>query len=151
GRPALLRLPASVIDLCVSSLGIRDFDRLNGVRGAMLLELALLPPIKALEERLQMEIQVEEKAAAVANAEQTIPLHLLIRGLPTGEAGIELMLDRQSLTVMAQALDELATPNALTAELSIPVRICRDGVELTLAQLRTLRPGDILMPEPDPA
>src|SRR5262249_48903978 len=149
GRPALLRLPASLVDLCVSSLGVHDFDRLSGVRAAMLLELARLQPIKALEERLRTEICVEERVAGVEWNEQPLPLHLLIRGLPTGETGIELLLDRQSSTMVAQALDHLATPNALTAQLPISVHICRDAMQLTLAQLRTLRPGDILVPEHD--
>ena len=149
GRPALLRLSTSVVDLCVQSLGVRDSYRLNGVRAGMLLELALLHTIKALEARLGTEIHIEEGVAAIEWNEQPLPLHLLIRGLPTGEAGMELLLDRHSSTLVAQALDELTTPNAVAAALPIPIRICRDGVELTLAQLRTLRPGDILMPARD--
>lgn len=149
GRPALLRLSANLVDLCAGSLRVRDFDRLNGVRAGMLLELTLLHTIKALEARFRTEIHIEERVAAIKWNEQPLPLHLLIRGLPTDEAGIELLLDRQSLTVVVQALDELATPNAVTAELPIPLRICRNGTELTLAQLRTIRPGDILMSEHD--
>ena len=149
GRPALLSLSASLVDLCVRSLGVRDFDRLNGVRAGMLLELALLGPIKALEACLRLEIRIEEKVAPVGWNEQSLPLHLLVRGLPTGEAEIELLLDRQSSTIVAQALDELATPNAVTGQLPIPVHICSGSVDLTLAELRTVRPGDILMPERD--
>ena len=151
GRPALLRLSASLVDLCAGSLAVRDFERLNGVRAAMLLELALLRPIKALEGRLRMEIRVEERMATIQSDQTLLPLHLLVRGLPTGDAGIELSLDQDSATIVAHALDELAVPNAATTQLPIPVRICRGGLDLTLAQLRTVRPGDILVPERDPA
>lgn len=152
GRPALLRLSASLADFCAGSLAVREFERLNGVRAGMLLELALLRAIKALEGRLRMEIRVEERMATVESDHQLLlPLHFLVRGLPIGDAGIELSLDRESAAVVARALDELAVPNVATAQLTIPVRICCDHVDLTLAELRTVRPGDILMPERDPA
>jgi type III secretion protein Q len=151
GRPVLLRLSTSLVDFCAGSLAVRDFERLNGVRAGMLLELALLRPIKALEGRLRMEIRVEERVATIESDQQLLPLHFLVRGLPTGDAGIELLLDQESATIVARALDELAVPNAATAQLPIPLRICRGGVDLTLAELRTVRPGDILMPERNPA
>jgi len=151
GQPALLRLSASLVDVCAGSLAVRDFARLNGVRAGMLLELALLPLIKVLEGRLRTEIRVEERVATLGSDQQQLPLHGLVRGLPTGDAGIELLLDRQSAILAACALEELAVANAVTAQLSIPMQICRDSIDLTLAELRSLRPGDILIPEHDSA
>src|SRR5262245_6516263 len=102
GQPALLRLSASLVDVCAGSLAIRDFERLNGIRAGMLLELALLPAIKALEGRLRTEIRIEERVATLGWDRQLLPLHFLVRGLPTGDAGIELLLDHQGAMLAAR-------------------------------------------------
>jgi type III secretion protein Q len=149
GRPAFLRLSASLVDLCARSLAVAGFNRLGGVRAAMLLELALLRPIKALEGRLRMDIRVEERVDALDRWERLVPLHLVVRGLPAGDAAIELLLDHQIAAVVVGALDDLAVPNALSAQLLFPVRVCLDGLDLTLAELRGLRPGDIVLPDRD--
>ena len=85
GRPALLGLSASLVEICTGSLAMRDFERLNGVRAGMLLELALLPAIKALEGRLQTEIRVEERVATLESDQELLSLRFLVRGSPTGD------------------------------------------------------------------
>jgi hypothetical protein len=110
GRPAFLRLSASLVDLCARSLAVAGFNRLGGVRAAMLLELALLRPIKALEGRLRMDIRVEERVDALDRWERLVPLHLVVRGLPAGDAAIELLLDHQIAAVVVGALDDWLSP-----------------------------------------
>jgi type III secretion protein Q len=80
-----------------------------------------------------------------------LPLRLALRGLPGGPAAIELRLDRQTAAMVAQALDEFAAPNGRVAQLPISIRICCDRVDLTVAELHALRPGDIVLADGDPA
>jgi len=151
GRAATLRLSRTLLDLCARSLAMQSFPQLDGVRAGLLLELALLRSLKAFEARLKTAIRIEERVTTAEPDETLLPLRLAVRGLPGGPAAIELQLDRQTAAVVAQALDEFAAPNARTAQLPVPLRICCDRVDLTVAELRALRPGDIVLADSDPA
>jgi type III secretion protein Q len=150
GRPGRLRLSRGLVDLCARSLAMQRFPQLDGVRAGILLELALLRSIKVFETRLKTAIRIEEQVDAAELDETLLPLRLAVRGLPGGDAAIELLLDRQTAGLVAQALDDFAAPNAHVAQLPIPIRICRDRVDLTVAELRALRPGDIVLADGDP-
>ena len=76
-----------------------------------------------------------------------MPLHLTICGLPDGEAPVVLFLDRPTASAVAQAFDELAAPNVVAERLAVPMRLCVNSADVTLAELRTLRAGDIVLPE----
>jgi type III secretion protein Q len=147
GRSAHLRLSADLLELCTRSIAVGGLDHIGAVQAGMLLELALLRAIKALEARLRTDIRIEERAEAIGGTEDLVALDLLVRGLPAGDATIELFLDRQSARVIASALDELATPGAGTERLPVPIRLCAGGADLTIAELRTVRPGDIVLPD----
>jgi type III secretion protein Q len=145
GRPALLRISAGLLDACARSLSMQGFDRLGPRQAGMVLELALLAPIKALESRLRTEIKIERRIETIESNDAFIPLPFRVSGLPDGDAGAELLVDRQAAAAIAAALDDLAVPSSSTHELPIPVRISVGSVDVTVAELRTVRPGDVIL------
>jgi type III secretion protein Q len=149
GRPALLRVSASLVEICARSLSIEDFERLGPRQVGMLLELALLAPIKALESRLRTEIRVERRIDTIASIDAFVPLQLRVSGLPTIDASIEFFVDRQIVPAIASVLGDLAAPNSGMEQLPIPVRIDVGGADLTVAELRSLRPGDVILTDRD--
>lgn len=149
GRPALLRMGAGLLDACARSLSMQGFDRLGPRQAGMVLELALLAPIKALESRLRTEIKIERRIEAPESNDALVPLPFRVSGLPDGDAGAELLVDRQAAAMIASALDDLAVPNSSTHELPIPVRINVGSVDVTVAELRTVRPGDVILADGD--
>jgi type III secretion protein Q len=153
GRAAQLRVPRRLIALCMRQITVDgadepDLDRFGAVQAGMLLEFALLRAIKALETALRSEIRIEQRSDAIDRAfGEHVQLHAVIRGLPTGDADLSLSVDRASASAIARALDALATPNVVTDRLAVTMRLCVDSIDLTLAELRTLRAGDIVLPE----
>jgi type III secretion protein Q len=149
GRPARLRLSTSLVDVFAQSLSIPGFDRLGPRQAGMVLELALLAPIKALEARLRTEIRIEHRVETPASTDAFVSLPFCVHGLPSGDAGVELLLDRRVVPAVASALDDLATPNSHTEQLPIPIAINAGHADLTVADLRTLRPGDVILADGD--
>lgn len=148
GRAAQLCAPARLVDLCTQPVARDGLDRLGAVPAGMLLEFALLRSIKAIEAILRTDIRIEQRLDGVEGEDgRLVPLHLIISGLPEGEAPVVLLLDRQTASAIAQALDELATPNIVTERLPVAMRLCVNSIDLTFAELRTLRAGDIVLPE----
>jgi len=149
GRHGCLRMPAALVELCMRSLAVDHADRLSAVRSAMLLELALLDSVKSLETRLGLDVRLDARLKADEPEDGLVPLYLKVRGLPSDEAVIEIRLDRGSVDAVARALDELSEPNPAAERLLIPVRIRIDSVDLAFGEVRSLRPGDIVLLESD--
>ena len=148
GRAARLRAPLSLIELCLRPITRDGLDRFGAMQAGMLLEFALLRAIKALETALRSDVRIEQRSGAIDRADgEQVQLHALIRGLPTGDAGLSLFLDDPSASAIAKALDASATPNGVAERLPVPMRLCVNSVDLMLAELRTLRAGDIVLPE----
>lgn len=147
GQPAVLRLADDVLDLCLRSLGVQGFEHLGDVQAGMLLELAFLPLLKTLETQLQTDIQVLRRLEAAEESEGLIPLRFLLRGLPSGDSIVELMLSHESADRLARTLDEFAVPSPAAAQLPVSVRLCCDSIDLTCEELSSLRPGDIVLPD----
>lgn len=149
GRPALLRMSAGLVELCARSLSVNGFDRLGVRQAAMLLELALLAPIKALELRLRADIRIESRIDAIETTDALLPLQFRVHGLAGRNAGAELFIERESVPAIASALNELAVPSRGTEQLPLPVQLSIGGSDLTLAELRTVRAGDIILADGD--
>lgn len=148
-RQALLRVSANLVDLCAQSLAVTCFDRLGAQQAGMMLELALLHLIRTLETRLRTGIRIEERIETIKDVQTFVPLQFRVSGVP-GNGAIELFIDPQNTTAIAAALDEFADPNSRTEQLPILVQVCAAGTDLTLSELRTLRPGDVILPDHDP-
>jgi type III secretion protein Q len=149
GRPAILRLPADVIELCERALGIEHWHRLGAAEAGMLLELVLLEPLRMLEAQLRMEIRILERIERIDQVHGLIAVDFRLRGLPVGDVVIGLFLDHQIAGGVARALDAFAVSNPGTEQVPVPVRIHVGGADLTLRELRGLRPGDIILCELD--
>jgi type III secretion protein Q len=143
GRAGILRLPAQLAELCANSLGVDEIAALGDMQSALVVELALLSVIKSLETQLQADVRIVLRTAATSDG--LVPFRLLISGLPVGPAAVEILLDRRSAAPVARLLDQFAEPNVETAGLPIPVRICVDSADLTVREMSSLRPGDIVM------
>jgi type III secretion protein Q len=147
GRRAFMRVTAKLVDACAQSLDVTGFDRLGPRQAALVLEVALLQSIKAIEAKLRADIRIEERIETADSDDTLVPLHFRVVGGADIYGIVELSIDRKSVGAVAAALDGTAAPNGAMDRLPIPVRLCRAGLDLPLAELRTLRPGDVILPD----
>jgi type III secretion protein Q len=147
GRRAFMRATVKLVDACARSLDVTSFDRLGPRQAALVLEMALLQAIKAIEAKLRADIRIEERIETADSDDTLVPLHFRIVGGADINGTIELSIDRKSAAAVAAALDGIVAPNDAMDRLPIPVRLCRAGCDLPLGELRTLRPGDVILPD----
>ncbi len=147
GRRAFMRVNAKLMDACARSLDVTGFERLGPRQAALVLEVALLQSIKTIEARLRADIRIEERIEAADSDETFVPLHFHVRGDADINGTVELSIDRKGAAAVAAALDGVAAPNDATDRLPIPVRLCRAGCDFSLAELRSLQPGDVILPD----
>ncbi|MDF0733072.1 type III secretion system cytoplasmic ring protein SctQ [Pseudomonas entomophila] len=144
GAPVRLSVPAQAIE----RLGLPASLNLPGLASALLLEQALLPLIEPLERLLALPLQVLDSTPAAVLA----PLHLDLT-LTVGGSALAVRLDSDAVgwSVLLDALDQhtVPAPHDLGA---LPLSLHADGGEawLTLAELRSLLPGDVVMLDPWP-
>lgn len=145
GRRCWLELPDTLIgilvDLVQPALSIAALD---GEMLALMLELALLRPIEALEQRLGQEIRLVEVRDEVppAAARLRLAARLTLGGSHFATA---LALPRETARLVAERLDG---PTLDAARFGLTVELaCEIGrTSVALAALKRLGPGDVIMP-----
>ncbi|MGE7991689.1 type III secretion system cytoplasmic ring protein SctQ [Pseudomonas sp. NPDC089554] len=142
--PLWLALPRQALRL----LALPDDLALVSPASALLLEQALLPLIEPLEQALGLTLQVLERAPETPSnlAPLQLELRVTIDGTPMP---VQLRSDAEGWAVLLDALDRYIAPAPLDLG-PLPLLLQVDAGEawLTLAELRSLLPGDVVMLEP---
>jgi type III secretion protein Q len=145
----LLQLPTAAL----ASLGLAgQADHLTGLPGTMLLELALLGFIEPLERAAGRPLQVVE-APEVALSEPFV-LHLTLEVTCAGgePLAVPLHLSAEAAQLLADGLDAHLPPVAHgLAALGWQLPVHAGEAPLSVAELRSLRPGDVVMLDDWPA
>ncbi|WP_462383574.1 type III secretion system cytoplasmic ring protein SctQ [Pseudomonas sp. Marseille-QA0892] len=143
---ARLRLSPEACDLLTTTFGFDWLGAAPHLQG-LLFEVAMLPAIEALEARLGMTIRFELDAPSEPVME---PVTLGFRVGETSDASaVRLWLECEAwaATRLADMLEDLPAENVLPH--ALPIEACAEvgWQHLTLADLRSLRPGDVVMLE----
>lgn len=122
-------------------MGIENWQQLSSPWRALYVEQALLGPIVQLEERLQRPIRFN-----IGGNVDACRLRLGVTfGLPSAEAHGWIDLDDEAAHLLADLLDQRPiTPHRLPV-VPLPAVIECGRQSLTLGDLRSLRPGDVVM------
>lgn len=146
GASARLRLSSDACELLANASGIDWLAAAPSVRG-LLFEVVLLPAIEALESRLGMTIRFELDAPTVAVME-TVAIGFTVRdGSPAAPARLWLDCEAWVATRLADALSDVPDACVLPAALPLMASAEVGWQHLTVADLRSLRPGDVVMLE----
>ncbi|WP_367616231.1 type III secretion system cytoplasmic ring protein SctQ [Pseudomonas tehranensis] len=145
-----LHLPTQALH----ALGLPVALDLHTLPGAMLLELALLSLIEPLEHLTGQTINLIDRAdpALAVLAVQPCPLHLATRvELGGSSMPVALHLSAKAGEQIAQWLDQHASPapHALT-DLRLWLAVEAGEAELSVGELYSLNPGDVVMLDPWP-
>lgn len=145
-----LHLPTQALHV----LGVPVALDLQTLPGAMLLELALLSLIEPLEHLTGQTIRFIDRAdpAHAVLAAQPCPLHLAARvALDGSSMPVVLHLSVKAGEQIAQWLDQHAPPafHALTG-LRLWLAVKAGEAELSISELCSLNPGDVVMLDPWP-
>jgi type III secretion protein Q len=150
GAALLLQLPTSALAAVnLAESASRDLD---GLAGAMLLELALLGFIEPLERLTGQTLQVVE-APEVAECEPFVAHLTLSVALADGEPmAIPLHLSADATRMLAEHFEQHLKParHALDG-LAFVLKAQAGEADLSVAELRSLRPGDVVMLDDWPA
>jgi type III secretion protein Q len=138
--PLNVCLPSEALEL----LGFTSRD-LTGLPGAMLLELALLSVIEPVEQLAGLPLRVRDNPAAHAQP-LVVSLTMQVQLAQGAPLHVALQLSAAAATLLADLLEQHATPAAhpLPA-LQLPFTVENGEAELSLAELRSLNPGDVVM------
>ena len=146
----VLQLPVQALELL--GLGHYSVPDLNGLAGSMLLELALLPFIEPLEQLTGQPLQVCELTGTTQANSAVLSLMLEVQIAQGPASVIPLHLSGEAAGRVAELLDQHTTPAAHSlAAVRLPLTVERGQAQLSLAELRSLRPGDVLMLDESPA
>ncbi|WP_438867517.1 type III secretion system cytoplasmic ring protein SctQ [Pseudomonas sp. L1(2025)] len=148
--PVRLRLSAAALEQVLVPLALQfDVQLLPALPRALLLELAVLDLIERLEPLLAQPLQLLE----APQDQQPYALHLALAltfgNQPTMHAQLD--LSEGAAVLLAQLLDQHAQlePDPLP-DLRQTLAVVAGQQHLSLGELRSLRPGDVLMLEPGP-
>jgi type III secretion protein Q len=139
--PLKLSLPVEALGL----LGLTPMD-INGLPGAMLLELALLSMIEPLEQLAGLPLRIVDNAAAPDAQPLVVSLTMQVQLAQGAPLSVGLQLSPAAATLLADLLEQHATPAAhpLPA-LNLPFSVESGEAQLSVAELRSLNPGDVVM------
>lgn len=148
--PVRLRLSAAALEQVLVPLALQfDVQLLPALPRALLLELAVLDLIERLEPLLAQPLQLLE----APQDQQPYALHLALAltfgNQPTMHAQLD--LSEGAAVLLAQLLEQHAPlePDPLP-DLRQTLAVVAGQQHLSLGELRSLRPGDVLMLEPGP-
>ncbi|WP_455930314.1 type III secretion system cytoplasmic ring protein SctQ [Pseudomonas fluorescens] len=148
--PVRLRLSAAALEQVLVPLALQfDVQLLPALPRALLLELAVLDLIERLEPLLAQPLQLLE----APQDQQPYALHLALAltfgNQPTMHAQLD--LSEGAAVLLAQLLDQHAPlePDPLP-DLRQTLAVVAGQQHLSLGELRSLCPGDVLMLEPGP-
>ena len=148
--PARLRLSAAALEQWVLPLALPfDVQQLPALPRSLLLELAVLDLIEALEPLLGHPVQLLDAADGQAVFAMQVALELSFGSQPAMSAQLE--LSEGAAVLVAQLLAQYApiAPDPLPA-LRQTLAVVAGRQWLSLGELRSLRPGDVLMLEQGP-
>ncbi|MGY2045075.1 type III secretion system cytoplasmic ring protein SctQ [Pseudomonas pergaminensis] len=148
--PARLRLSAAALEQWVLPLALPfDVLQLPALPRSLLLELAVLDLIETLEPLLGHPVQLLDAADGQAVFAMQVALELSFGSQPAMSAQLE--LSEGAAVLVAQLLAQYApiAPDPLPA-LRQTLAVVAGRQWLSLGELRSLRPGDVLMLEQGP-
>lgn len=140
---ALLKvsLPVEALEL----LDLKSVD-LAGLPGAMLLELALLSVIEPVEQLAGLPLRIVGNAAAPDAQPLVLSLTMQVQLAQGAPLSVGLQLSAAAATLLADLLEQHATPAAHSLPaLLLPLTVENGEAELSVAELRSLNPGDVVM------
>lgn len=146
----VLQLPTQALE----RLGLveHSVEDLQGLAGSMLLELALLPFIEPLEQLTGQSLQVCELADATQSNSSAVSMKLEVQIAQVPAWVMPLRMTGEAASLIADLLDQNAVPAAHSLPaLRLPLTVNSGETQLSLAELRSLRPGDVLMLDDWPA
>ncbi|MDO9342624.1 MAG: type III secretion system cytoplasmic ring protein SctQ [Pseudomonas sp.] len=148
--PARLRLSAAALEQWVLPLALPfDVQQLPALPRSLLLELAVLDLIETLEPLLGHPVQLLDAADGQAVFAMQVALELSFGSQPA--MSVQLDLSEGAAVLVAQLLAQYApiAPDPLPA-LRQTLAVVAGRQWLSLGELRSLRPGDVLMLEQGP-
>ncbi|MEQ7921737.1 type III secretion system cytoplasmic ring protein SctQ [Xanthomonas sp. WHRI 1810A] len=127
-------------------------QNLNGLSGSLLLELALLGLIEPLEQLTGQDIRVVDAAAAAESIPpSTLSLTLDVQIAQASTWPVTLQMSAESAQLIADLLDRHAAPARHPLfGLRLPLKVENGEAPLSVAELHSLRPGDVLMLDDGP-
>lgn len=147
GAPALLRLPAELLAEVVRPLGLSaPLDAVEPEAAALLVEFALADDFERVMEAAgcAVETRIDRTVAPGLLHQVSLALDLDGRRFP-----ITLWFDRDGLARLGGLLDRAAgPPGAIPADLPTPVRVCMGQRAISVAELRDIGRGDVVLMEP---
>lgn len=148
--PVRLRLSAAALEQVLVPLALQfDVQLLPALPRALLLELAVLDLIERLEPLLAQPLQLLE----APQDRQPYALHLALELTFANQPAMHAQLDLSegAAVLVAQLLEQHAQrePDPLP-DLRQSLAVVAGQQHLSLGELRSLRPGDVLMLEPGP-
>ena len=148
--PVRLRLSAAALEQVLVPLALQfDVQLLPALPRALLLELAVLDLIERLEPLLAQPLQLLEAPQDPQPYALHLALELTFANQPAMHAQLD--LSEGAAVLVAQWLDQHAQlePDPLP-DLRQSLAVVAGQQHLSLGELRSLRPGDVLMLEPGP-
>lgn len=149
-QPAALIVPEAFLGLLLEQIkGLVSFDALSREQRALILEFALSEAFDALETALGCSVLLSAvcEGAEERTATSGPPLLLTLETQGMEQSWCALRASEAHTLRLAHGLDRIASapaPGGLT-DLPVPIRIRRAAVGLTLTELKSLRPGDIVL------
>lgn len=144
-HPLVLQLPTPALDV----LGLADYplEHLQKLPGALLLELALLSLIEPLEQLTGQSLRVVDPGD-VADAPSVLSLMLQVQIGHHSPWAVPLHMSADAARLIAELLDQYAAlATQPLAAVYLPLAVEGGEAWLSVAELRSLRPGDVLMLE----
>lgn len=144
GAALMLQLPTDAVE--VLTLGNLSPEQLKGLTGSMLVELALLELIEPLEQLSGHTLHVVDGPRA--DQPTTYPLSMMwqVHIAEHSPWAVPLHLSAEAARLVARLLEQYisAEAHALTP-LHLPLTVDGGEAQLNIAELRSLRPGDVVM------
>ena len=149
-RPAELVVPEALLSLLLEEFeGLVSFDALSPEHSALILEYALAEALDALETALGCSVALSavREPSDRPNAQAGLALLFTVETQGMDPSWCVLRVGEAHMLRVAQGLDRLSGAPAADSliDLPVPTRIRWAAVDLTLGELQSLCPGDILL------
>lgn len=122
-------------------------DRLSSEHAALVLELALKDALAQIEASARVKIAVVSVGQGEGWIQDSLTLCFSVSAQHLGASWCWLTLPRQAAGRLAALISRTKAPRAPVVNAVLPLALRTGHVTLTLDELRSLRPGDILLAE----
>lgn len=146
----MLQLPSSALEML--KLGNLAPEDLDGLAGSMLLEHALLELIEPLEQASGHEVQIvaqpdaSRPGSSSTSAPYALSMVLQVQIAHFSPWTVPLRMSTEAAALVAQLLEQHIAPAAhALAPLHFALAVQGGEAQLNIAELRSLRPGDVVM------